>query len=226
MHIAENFAGITAGGERRLTDILHISEPLQEAGTQLESEHALARWLSQHILEPDSNASSQQMRPESDKHLVQDCHDPQLESGRHIHWSGMPFITNFRVQKQAFSSRSPPRLRQFWILMLRTESVDHRGGRTSGGRSAFALRGADTFGLALQSRRCTAGARRRGDKKGDTDVHQSALGRLLQKGEPQDAAGLRTRILKRYAMMILPGKRHKLVTITNPGRLMMFLQQS
>lgn len=34
--------------------------------------------------------------------------------------------------------------------------------------------------------------RRRGDKKGDTDVHQSALGRLLQKGEPQDAAGLRT----------------------------------
>ncbi|MGQ7114613.1 hypothetical protein ACUOFC_53545, partial [Escherichia sp. TWPC-MK] len=34
---------------------------------QLESEHALVRWLSQHILEPDSNASSQQMRLESDK---------------------------------------------------------------------------------------------------------------------------------------------------------------
>ncbi|MBE3108847.1 exodeoxyribonuclease V subunit beta, partial [Klebsiella pneumoniae] len=33
--------------------------------------------------------------------------------------------------------------------------------------------------------------RRRGDKKGDTDVHQSALGRLLQKGEPMDAVGLR-----------------------------------
>ena len=36
--------------------------------------------------------------------------------------------------------------------------------------------------------------RRRGDKKGDTDVHQSALGRLLQKGEPMDAAGLRAAI--------------------------------
>ncbi|MFR0482384.1 3'-5' exonuclease, partial [Escherichia coli] len=69
-NIAENLLA-TAGGERRLTDILHISELLQEAGTQLESEHALVRWLSQHILEPDSNASSQQMRLESDKHLVQ-----------------------------------------------------------------------------------------------------------------------------------------------------------
>lgn len=69
-NIAENLLA-TAGGERRLTDILHISELLQEAGSQLESEHALVRWLAQHILEPDSNASSQQLRLESDKHLVQ-----------------------------------------------------------------------------------------------------------------------------------------------------------
>ncbi len=59
-HIAENLLA-TRGGERRLTDILHISELLQEAASQLESEHAL-RWLAQHIAEPDSNAASQQMR--------------------------------------------------------------------------------------------------------------------------------------------------------------------
>ncbi len=29
------------------------------------------RWLAQHIAEPDSNAASQQMRLESDKHRVQ-----------------------------------------------------------------------------------------------------------------------------------------------------------
>ncbi|MCY0261269.1 exodeoxyribonuclease V subunit beta, partial [Klebsiella pneumoniae] len=39
-HIAENLLA-TRGGERRLTDILHISELLQEAASQLESEHAL-----------------------------------------------------------------------------------------------------------------------------------------------------------------------------------------
>lgn len=44
--IAENMLA-SSGGERRLTDILHISELLQEAGTQLESEHALVRWLAQ-----------------------------------------------------------------------------------------------------------------------------------------------------------------------------------
>lgn len=56
--------------------------------------------------------------------------------------------------------------------------------------------------------------RRRGDKKGDTDVHQSALGRLLQKGNRKMRQGFAP-VLKRYAMMILHGKRHKLV-ITNP----------
>ncbi|WP_251269316.1 hypothetical protein, partial [Enterobacter hormaechei] len=33
--------------------------------------------------------------------------------------------------------------------------------------------------------------RRRGDKSGESDFHLSALGRLIQRGEPKDAAGLR-----------------------------------
>lgn len=76
-HIAENLLA-TRGGERRLTDILHISELLQEAASQLESEHALVRWLAQHIAEPDSNAASQQMRLESDKHRA-NCHYSQVK---------------------------------------------------------------------------------------------------------------------------------------------------
>lgn len=98
--IAENLLA-TAGGERRLTDILHISELLQEAASQLESEHALVRWLSQHILEPDSNASSQQMRLESDSHLVQIV-TIHKSKGLEYPLVWLPFITNFRVQDQAF----------------------------------------------------------------------------------------------------------------------------
>lgn len=98
--IAENLLA-TAGGERRLTDILHISELLQEAGSQLESEHALVRWLSQHILEPDSNASSQQLRLESDKHLVKIV-TIHKSKGLEYPLVWLPFITNFRVQDQAF----------------------------------------------------------------------------------------------------------------------------
>lgn len=118
-NIAENLLA-TAGGERRLTDILHISELLQEAGTQLESEHALVRWLSQHILEPDSNASSQQMRLESDKHLVQIV-TIHKSKGLEYPLVWLPFITNFRVGIRR-SITIATRLRQFWILTLRQKA--------------------------------------------------------------------------------------------------------
>ncbi|MCS6068345.1 hypothetical protein LNO81_24210 [Klebsiella variicola subsp. variicola] len=99
-HIAENLLA-TRGGERRLTDILHISELLQEAASQLESEHALVRWLAQHIAEPDSNAASQQMRLESDKHLVQIV-TIHKSKGLEYPLVWLPFIARFRKQDQAF----------------------------------------------------------------------------------------------------------------------------
>lgn len=214
-NIAENLLA-TAGGERRLTDILHISELLQEAGTQLESEHALVRWLSQHILEPDSNASSQQMRLESDKHLVQIV-TIHKSKGLEYPLVWLPFITNFRVQDQAFY-HDRHSFEAVLDLNAAPESVD----LAEAERLAEDLR-LLYVALTRSVWHCSLGVaplvRRRGDKKGDTDVHQSALGRLLQKGNRkmrQDFAP----VLKRYAMMILPGKRHKRV-ITSPGRLMM-----
>ncbi|MBN0903242.1 exodeoxyribonuclease V subunit beta, partial [Pseudomonas aeruginosa] len=81
--------------------ILHISERLQEAASQLESEHALVRWLAQHIAEPDSNAASQQMRLESDKHLVQIV-TIHKSKGLEYPLVWLPFIARFRKQDQAF----------------------------------------------------------------------------------------------------------------------------
>ncbi|CAM7322451.1 exodeoxyribonuclease V subunit beta [Citrobacter cronae] len=186
-HIAENLLA-TAGGERRLTDILHISELLQEAGSQLESEHALVRWLSQHILEPDSNASSQQLRLESDKHLVQIV-TIHKSKGLEYPLVWLPFITNFRVQDQAFyHDRSS--FEAVLDLSDARESVE----LAEAERLAEDLR-LLYVALTRSVWHCSLGVapliRRRGDKKGDTDVHQSALGRLLQKGEPMDAVGLR-----------------------------------
>lgn len=188
--IAENLLA-TAGGERRLTDILHISELLQEAGSQLESEHALVRWLSQHILEPDSNASSQQLRLESDKHLVQIV-TIHKSKGLEYPLVWLPFITNFRVQDQAFyHDRSS--FEAVLDLSDARESVE----LAEAERLAEDLR-LLYVALTRSVWHCSLGVaplvRRRGDKKGDTDVHQSALGRLLQKGEPMDAVGLRSAI--------------------------------
>ena len=207
----------TAGGERRLTDILHISELLQEAGTQLESEHALVRWLSQHILEPDSNASSQQMRLESDKHLVQIV-TIHKSKGLEYPLVWLPFITNFPRPGSGVFITIATRLRPFWIFNAAPESVD----LAEAERLAEDLR-LLYVALTRSVWHCSLGVaplvRRRGDKKGDTDVHQSALGRCCKKENRKMWQGF-VPALKRCAMMILPGKRHKLV-ITSPGRLMM-----
>ncbi|MCG7588124.1 exodeoxyribonuclease V subunit beta, partial [Photobacterium sp. OFAV2-7] len=59
------------GGERRLTDILHLGELLQQASQTLDSDHGLLRWLAEHIEAPNGNADEQQLRLESDRNLVQ-----------------------------------------------------------------------------------------------------------------------------------------------------------
>lgn len=164
---------------------------MQEAGSQLESEHALVRWLSQHILEPDSNASSQQLRLESDKHLVKIV-TIHKSKGLEYPLVWLPFITNFRVQDQAFYHD-----RSSFEAVLDLSDAEESVELAEAERLAEDLR-LLYVALTRSVWHCSLGVaplvRRRGDKKGDTDVHHSALGRLLQKGEPMDAAGLRSAI--------------------------------
>lgn len=186
-HIAENMLA-TAGGERRLTDILHISELLQEAGTQLESEHALVRWLAQQIADPNSNSSSQQMRLESDKHLVQIV-TIHKSKGLEYPLVWLPFIANYRVQDQAFYHD-----RESFEAVLDLSKAESSVELAEAERLAEDLR-LLYVALTRSVWHCSLGIaplfRRRGEKAGETDFHLSALGRLIQLGEPKDAAGLR-----------------------------------
>ncbi|HID9091838.1 TPA: exodeoxyribonuclease V subunit beta [Enterobacter mori] len=185
--IAENMLA-TAGGERRLTDILHISELLQEAGTQLESEHALVRWLSQQIADPNSNSSSQQMRLESDKHLVQIV-TIHKSKGLEYPLVWLPFIANYRVQDQAFYHD-----RESFEAVLDLSKAESSVELAEAERLAEDLR-LLYVALTRSVWHCSLGIaplfRRRGERSGETDFHLSALGRLIQLGEPKDAAGLR-----------------------------------
>ena len=186
-HIAENMLA-TAGGERRLTDILHISELLQEAGTQLESEHALVRWLAQQIADPNSNSSSQQMRLESDKHLVQIV-TIHKSKGLEYPLVWLPFIANYRVQDQAFYHD-----RESFEAVLDLSNAESSVELAEAERLAEDLR-LLYVALTRSVWHCSLGVaplfRRRGEKSGESDFHLSALGRLIQQGEPKDAAGLR-----------------------------------
>lgn len=185
--VAENLLA-TPGGERRLTDILHISELLQAAGTQLESEFALTRWLAQHIAEPNTNASSEQLRLESDKHLVQIV-TIHKSKGLEYPLVWLPFIANFRVQDQGFYHD-----RDSYAAVLDLSHAEESIALAEAERLAEDLR-LLYVALTRSVWHCSLGIaplfRRRGEKSGPSDFHQSALGRLIQKGEALDAAGLR-----------------------------------
>lgn len=57
-------------GERRLTNVLHLAELLQQASTRLEGEQALIHWLAEQIDGDGSTSDEQVVRLESDADLV------------------------------------------------------------------------------------------------------------------------------------------------------------
>ncbi|MEO9943648.1 UvrD-helicase domain-containing protein [Paraglaciecola sp.] len=58
-------------GLRRITDLRHLTELLQQQSMQLVGEAQLIHWFETCLLEPDHNVETQQMRLESDANLVQ-----------------------------------------------------------------------------------------------------------------------------------------------------------
>lgn len=58
-------------GLRRVTDLRHLIELLQQQGQQLDGESQLLRWYQQQLQTPDPHQEGQQLRLESDDQLVQ-----------------------------------------------------------------------------------------------------------------------------------------------------------
>lgn len=182
-HIAENLLA-TNEGERRLTDVMHIGELLQETALQLDSEHALIRWLAQQISHPDAQAESQQMRLESDRNLVRIC-TIHKSKGLEYPIVCLPFACNFQEQKSAlYHDRE-----QFHAkldIFSRPESL----------RLADEERLAEDLRLLYvaltRAKFCcfvgvaplVKGTKR---KSGLTDLHKNALGYLLQQGQEGDS---------------------------------------
>ena len=58
------------GGERSLTNFLHLAELLEDASAQLDGEHALIRWLAQQLAGDGTASDAHTVRLESDADLV------------------------------------------------------------------------------------------------------------------------------------------------------------
>lgn len=70
-HIPTHLMADPIQGERRLADLMHVSELLQSQALQLEGPYSLLRYFRQQIQQPDEQSRAQQLRLESDKALVQ-----------------------------------------------------------------------------------------------------------------------------------------------------------
>lgn len=185
--LAENVLA-SEGGERRLTDILHISELLQETSVAMDSEHALVRWLAQSVARPDVNAASQQLRLESDRHLVQVV-TIHKSKGLEYPLVCLPFIANYRAQAQAlYHDRETFEA----VLDLHNEKTSLELAEAE--RLAEDLR-LLYVAVTRSVWHCSLGIaplfRGNRAKKGESDFHLSAPGHLIQKAQPGDAVSLK-----------------------------------
>ncbi|WP_029684438.1 exodeoxyribonuclease V subunit beta [Tatumella saanichensis] len=185
--LAENLLACE-GGERRLTDIMHLSELLQEAAAELDSPHALVRYLSRQILRPDLNGGNQQLRLESDRHLVQIV-TIHKSKGLEYPLVWLPFVAAYRPtdaalyhDRDSFGAVLDLNKQPDSLLLAEEERLaeDLRLLYVALTRSVWHC----SIGIAPLFR---------GNRKleGQTDLHHSAIGYLLQKGEALTAEELR-----------------------------------
>ncbi len=92
-----------AGGERALTNLLHIAEMLQTAAAGLNGEHALIRWLAEQVAQPGPGVEEQILRLESDEELIRVI-TIHKSKGLEYPLVFLPFICSFR---QVTAKNSP-----------------------------------------------------------------------------------------------------------------------
>ncbi|WP_421293171.1 exodeoxyribonuclease V subunit beta [Aeromonas taiwanensis] len=177
-------------GERRLTNFLHLGELLQQVSSELDGEYALLRWLGEAVNCQSGQDAEQILRLESERKLVQIV-TIHKSKGLEYPLVFLPFICSHR-------SADTPLYHE----------ADEAGNRTildlTGAEESLAE--ADKERLAEDLRLLyvaltrgvyatwlgLAPVRSGNGKSEKTDLHQTAIGYLLQKGEEGDAATLAT----------------------------------
>lgn len=190
-HLAEDLLA-SPEGERRLTDIMHLGELLQETSAQLEGEHALVRWLAQQIAAPNRQSSTQQLRLESDRHLVKVL-TIHKSKGLEFELVWLPFAASYRQKKNPKHVLYHDRQTFNALLDLHAnpESIDwaQEERLAEDLRLLYVAVTRSIYHCSIGIAPLFVGGRK---KQGNTDLHQGALGYLVQAGLAGDARHLQT----------------------------------
>jgi len=180
-HIAERWLEET-DGERNLTDFMHISELLQQATQDIDSDHGLLRWLAQAISDAQQGMGASDdsiQRLESERNLVQIV-TIHKSKGLEYDLVFLPFVVSYREASEG----------KYYDTSTGKTLLDITGDKQS-------LQQADKERLAEDLRLiyvaltravygCFIGVaplRNGRSTKEPTGVHHSAIGYLLQNGE-------------------------------------------
>ncbi|MCV6590535.1 MAG: exodeoxyribonuclease V subunit beta [Marinobacterium sp.] len=161
------------GGERRLTDLLHLGELLQQASTGIEGMAGLLRWFTDQVMSDDGAGDDQLLRLESDANLVTVV-TIHKSKGLEYPVVFLPFVSDFREAKTGFYHDSETQA-PVWALDNNEDAV----AAADGERLAEELR-LLYVGLTRAVYRCYIGATE--IKVGNyrkSQLARSALGHLL-----------------------------------------------
>ena len=171
------------GGERRLTNLLHLAELLQNASATLEGEQALIRWLATQIEDPGAGVEEQIVRLESDADLVKVV-TVHKSKGLEYPVVFLPFAADFRAYSDDLVRL--PQADGSKLLKLNASEQDKQLADAERLREDLRL-----FYVALTRPRHTLwlglGALRKGNSSRCVN-HQGASGYLLNGGEQAPAS--------------------------------------
>ncbi|WP_429087463.1 exodeoxyribonuclease V subunit beta [Aeromonas allosaccharophila] len=199
-------------GERRLTNFLHLGELLQQVSSELDGEYALLRWLGEAVSRPNGQDAEQVLRLESERKLVQIV-TIHKSKGLEYPLVFLPFICSHRTAETPLYHEAGNR------TILDLTGADSSLAEADRERLAEDLRllyvaltrGVYATWLGLAPVRAGAG------KSEKTDLHHTAIGYLLQKGEEGDAQTLATALTE--LAQALPGVAVGEPSLTRPAPL-------
>jgi exodeoxyribonuclease V beta subunit len=177
------------GGERRLTNLLHLAELLQEASAQLEGEQALTRWFAEQIEGLGSGGDERVLRLESDAELVKVV-TVHKSKGLEYPLVYLPFAVTARRtdrRNRAFFEYVDPDGERHLDLALSDDALDavDRARIEEDLRLLYVAVTRARHFLWLGAAAVASG------RKGDNRLHESALGYLLGGGDAIAAGALR-----------------------------------
>ncbi|MFV0448285.1 MAG: exodeoxyribonuclease V subunit beta [Vibrio sp.] len=180
-HIAERWLE-EVDGERNLTDFMHISELLQQATQDIDSDHGLLRWLAQTISDAEQGMGGNDeaiQRLESERNLVQIV-TIHKSKGLEYDLVFLPFVVSYREASEGkyYDSNSGQTLLDITGDKQALQQADKER-LAEDLRLIYVALTRSVYGCFIG----VAPLRNGRATKEPTGVHHSAIGHLLQNGQ-------------------------------------------